>query len=92
MAYGGFDGEITRLHMATSTDGVSWDRHGTTLEASGDGLEALRVHTPRALRLRDGSLHLWYSGLAAGDAGLAYRICSAGFPGRWSAGSEHAWP
>jgi hypothetical protein len=45
------------------------------------------VHTPCAVRLHDGSLHLWYAGLAADNGGLASRICSARFPGPWSTGT-----
>ncbi len=81
------DGGCAAIAMATSADGISWDRHGTTLAASGDGPEARGVHTPCAVRLHDGSLHLWYAGLAAGDTQLAYRICSARFSGPWSTGT-----
>jgi hypothetical protein len=70
--------------MATSADGLSWDRHGTVLAASGDGPEEGGVHSPCVVRLRDGSLRMWYAALAGNDAALAYRICSASFPGPWS--------
>jgi predicted GH43/DUF377 family glycosyl hydrolase len=79
MFYASDDGDQVRIAMATSADGVSWDRHGTALEAAGDGPEAHSVHTPCALRCHDGSLHLWYAALAAGDTDLSYRICSARF-------------
>jgi len=32
MAYGGFDGEATRLHMATSGDGQTWTAQGTIMQ------------------------------------------------------------
>jgi predicted GH43/DUF377 family glycosyl hydrolase len=32
MAYGGFDGDVTRLHMAASEDGERWDPLGTVLQ------------------------------------------------------------
>ena len=32
MAYGGFDGEVSRLHMATSTDAHGWDTHETIMQ------------------------------------------------------------
>ena len=86
MFYASDDGDQVRIAMATSADGLAWDRHGTTLEATGDGPDAHEVHTPCAVRRHDGSLHLWYAGLEAGDTQLAYRICSARFPGPWSTG------
>jgi hypothetical protein len=32
MSYGGFDGEVTRLHMATSADGLNWVPQGTIMQ------------------------------------------------------------
>ena len=32
MAYAGFDGQVTRLHMATSDDGVRWTAHGEFMQ------------------------------------------------------------
>jgi predicted GH43/DUF377 family glycosyl hydrolase len=84
MFYASDDGEQVSIAMATSSDGVSWDRHGTTLAASGTDQDADGVHSPCALRRGDGSLQLWYAGLARHDRALAYRICSARFPGPWS--------
>ncbi len=80
MFYASDDGGRIAIAMATSADGMAWDRHGIVLEASGDSLEAGGVHSPCVVRRRDGSLHLWYAGLAGDDTGLAFRICSAGFP------------
>lgn len=74
------------IAMATSSDGVEWDRHGTTLQAGGEGLETHGVHAPCAVRCRDGSLRMWYAGLGAGDTTLGYQICSARFSGPWSIG------
>ncbi|HEX6329716.1 MAG TPA: hypothetical protein VF129_00295 [Actinomycetota bacterium] len=73
-----------RIALATSPDGVSWDRRGTVLEPAGDGPDASGVHTPCVVRLRDGSLRMWYAGLPTADESLGYRICSARFPGPWS--------
>jgi predicted GH43/DUF377 family glycosyl hydrolase len=87
MFYASHSGSGVNIALATSSDGLSWDRHGTTLEAAGDGAEASEVHTPCAVRLRDGSLHLWYAALPAGDTRLGYRICSARFEGPWSVGT-----
>jgi len=86
MFYGSDDGGRVSIAMATSADGVSWDRHGTALEGTGDGPEARGVHTPCAVRCRDGSLRMWYAGLAAADTDLAYQICSARFNAPWTTG------
>src|SRR6266508_37040 len=67
----------SRLPWRQSADGLSWDRRGTVLAPSGEGPDGLTVHAPCVVRLHDGSLRMWYSGLAVGDADLAYRICSA---------------
>jgi predicted GH43/DUF377 family glycosyl hydrolase len=84
MFYASDDGAKATIAMATSVDGLTWHRHGTMLEASGDGAEEGGVHSPCVLRLHDGSLRMWYAALAENDAALAYRICSASFAGPWS--------
>jgi predicted GH43/DUF377 family glycosyl hydrolase len=84
MFYASDDGATARVAMATSADGLSWDRHGTVLAASGGWAEEGGVHSPCVVRLQDGSLRMWYAALAAGDAALAYRICSASAVGPWS--------
>jgi hypothetical protein len=73
-----------RIALATSSDGLSWDRRGTILEAAGQGPDGSSVHTPCVVRLHDGSVGMWYAGIPIGDDGLGYRICSARFPGPWS--------
>jgi predicted GH43/DUF377 family glycosyl hydrolase len=77
-------GGSLRIAMATSGDGVSWDRRGTVLEPVGSGPDAQSVHTPCVVRARDGSISMWYAGLARGNQELGYRICSASFPGPWA--------
>jgi predicted GH43/DUF377 family glycosyl hydrolase len=77
MFYASDDGRRVEIALATSADGLSWDRRGTVLAPSGEGPDGLTVHAPCVVRLHDGSLRMWYSGLAVGDADLAYRICSA---------------
>jgi hypothetical protein len=42
------------------------------------------VYSPCVVRLRDGSLRMWYAALTGGDAALEYRISSASFAGPWS--------
>src|SRR6266581_1693824 len=83
MFYASDDGTRVSIALATSTDGISWERLGTTL-GPGEGPDGLSAHSPCALRLNDGSIRMWYSGLPVGDTDLAYRICSARFPGSWS--------
>jgi predicted GH43/DUF377 family glycosyl hydrolase len=86
MFYGSDTGDRVDIAMATSTDGLSWNRHGITLQATGEGAEARGVHAPCAVRCNDGSIRMWYAGLGSGDTSLAYQICSARFPGPWSTG------
>lgn len=84
MFYASDDGTRVSIALATSTDGIIWERLGTTLGPSGEGPDGLSAHAPCVLRLHDGSIRMWYSGLPVGDTALAYRICSARFPGPWS--------
>jgi predicted GH43/DUF377 family glycosyl hydrolase len=86
MFYASDHGDRVDIAMASSQDGLEWNRHGTTLQASGEGPDARGVHTPCAIRCHDGSLRIWYAGLAAGDDKLGYQIGSARFPGPWSTG------
>jgi predicted GH43/DUF377 family glycosyl hydrolase len=86
MFYASDHGDRIDIAMASSPDGLEWNRHGTTLEPTGEGPDARGVHTPCAIRCHDGSLRIWYAGLAAGDDNLGYQICSARFPGPWSTG------
>jgi predicted GH43/DUF377 family glycosyl hydrolase len=81
MFYGSDDERRVSIALATSADGVTWDRRGTTLEPSGEGPDGLSVDAPCVLRLTDGSLRMWYAGLPVGDEALSYRICSATFAG-----------
>jgi predicted GH43/DUF377 family glycosyl hydrolase len=80
MFYASDDGQRVHIALATSADGLSWDRRGTILAPSGEGPDGLTTHSPCVVRLHDGSLRMWYSGLAVGDTDLAYRICTARFP------------
>ncbi len=69
--------ERVSIALATSRDGVAWERRGVVLSASEEQPEALAVSTPCVLRLRDGSLHMWYAQRLLGDLQLAYRIRAA---------------
>jgi len=81
MFYASQDGDRGSIALATSADGVSWDRRGTTLAPTAEEPEGRSLDTPCVVRLRDGSLHMWYAALATDDTGLAYRIHSARFSG-----------
>jgi hypothetical protein len=83
MFYASDVGGPIRIALASSSDGLSWDRRGAVLEPAGQGPDGLGVHTPCVMRFRDGSLGMWYSGMPIGDEELGYRICSARFPGPW---------
>jgi predicted GH43/DUF377 family glycosyl hydrolase len=84
MFYASDDGGTGSVAVATSADGLSWNRHGTVLAASDDGAEKGGVYSPCVVRLHDGSLRMWYAALAGSDAALAYQISSASFVGPWS--------
>jgi predicted GH43/DUF377 family glycosyl hydrolase len=73
-----------RIALATSSDGIAWDRRGTVLAPEGHGPDGASVHTPCAVRRHDGTIAMWYAGLPVGDDQLGYRICAATFPGPWS--------
>lgn len=72
------------IALATSAEGVEWTRRGIVLSGSGDDPDASAVSSPWTVRLRDGSLYMWYARRPWGDDQLAYSICAASFPGSWS--------
>jgi predicted GH43/DUF377 family glycosyl hydrolase len=84
MFYASGAGGPIRIAMATSSNGLAWDRHGAVLEPAGEGPDGQSVHTPCVVRLQDGSIGMWYAGVPVGDQELGYRICFARFPGPWS--------
>lgn len=77
MFYAADRGREVSIDLATSPDGVSWDRRGAVLHASGEESDEVAVHTPCALRCRDGSVRMWFAALARGDREAGYRIRSA---------------
>jgi predicted GH43/DUF377 family glycosyl hydrolase len=81
MFYVSDDDRRPAIQMATSEDGVSWDRRGNTLPGSGDDLDTLEERSPCVLRLRDGTLRLWFASRPTGDVSAPYRLCSAAFTG-----------
>ena len=88
MFYVSDDGRRPAIQMATSEDGLSWDRRGNTLPGSGDDVDSLEERSPCVLRLRDGSLRLWFTSRPTGNVSAGYHLCSATFDGRgdWLSG------
>ena len=70
-------GARAAIDMATSDDGVTWDRRGTTLVPGDFGDDSGRVRSPSAIHLNDGRLRLWYARHTAGDPADGYRLWSA---------------
>ena len=77
MFYASDDGRRTGIALATSRDGVNWDRRGLVLPPAGDGDDGLETQTPCVVRLSDGSYRMWYAGLPIDDTQHGYRICTA---------------
>jgi predicted GH43/DUF377 family glycosyl hydrolase len=77
MFYASDNGKQVGIALATSRDGVNWDRRGVVLPPSGDGPDSLATHAPCVIRMSNGSLKMWYSALPLEDTQFAYRICSA---------------
>lgn len=70
-------GGCTAIDMATSDDGVTWDRRGTTLLPADVGDDAGLVRSPSAVHLNDGRLRLWYATHTTGDPADGYHLWSA---------------
>lgn len=70
-------GDEMTISLATSPDGVSWDRRGPLLAPSEAGPDSGCVDTPCVVRFMDGSMHMWYSGAPRDDIEGIRRICSA---------------
>ncbi len=69
------------IQMATSEDGVNWNRRGITLPGSGEDVDTLGERSPCVLRLHDGTLHLWFAARPTNDLEADYRLFSAEFTG-----------
>ena len=82
MWYVGHDGSNSRIHYATSTNGVDWDKHGIVVDlgSSGDTDEAMVHHCSV---IKDGStFKMWYAGRDASVYRLHYATSSDGIS--WS--------
>jgi predicted GH43/DUF377 family glycosyl hydrolase len=73
------DGIRASIDTATSRDGVSWDRRGSTLRLGRQSNRPNRIRSPNAAHLDDGSLHLWYSTRSGEDPPGSCRMWTAAF-------------
>jgi predicted GH43/DUF377 family glycosyl hydrolase len=73
------DGIRASIDAATSRDGVSWDRRGTTLRIAPRSTGPNRIRSPIAAHLGDGSLRLWYSTRVGDDPPGSCRMWTADF-------------
>ena len=69
MFYASENEEQSSVALATSVDGRTWERRGIVLLAATDDdpYSVLAVTAPCVVRLRDGSLRMWYSRRPWGD-------------------------
>jgi predicted GH43/DUF377 family glycosyl hydrolase len=82
MFYASENEQQSSVALATSTEGVEWERRGVVVSTTDDP-DSCAVTAPCVVRLRDGSLRMWYSRRPWGDDQLAYTIGSAIFSGPW---------
>ena len=76
------NGTPASIDMATSRDGVAWDRRGTTLrlgQRGGGDRASTRIGSPIAAHLQDGRLRMWYSVHTNGDVVGSCRLGSPEF-------------
>jgi predicted GH43/DUF377 family glycosyl hydrolase len=73
------DGARATVDIATSDDGVSWDRRGSTLRLGRRHNDRSQLRSPAVLRLRDHHLRLWYAARTTGDPANGCRLWSADF-------------
>jgi hypothetical protein len=76
MFYVSHAGEETTVDVATSRDGVSWQRRGNTLGPEGPGVNLSHPRSPCAVKLHDNKLRLWYAARPAGDIEDGFRLWS----------------
>ncbi|TMK40727.1 MAG: hypothetical protein E6G66_17210 [Actinobacteria bacterium] len=74
MAYGGSDGEHTRVHMAISADGHSWTGHGTIMQR---GIEDALAATHPCLLITGRRWWLFYSGYDGANEGRHGAVLAA---------------
>ena len=91
MFYTGWSDGIGRLGRATSVDGETWTRSGSSVLSDGEDWDAIAVEAGSVERFDDGTWRVWY----AGFDGEEYRIGAATSPDGLVftrlEGSEDAW-
>ncbi|KPC68507.1 hypothetical protein ADL27_56595 [Streptomyces sp. NRRL F-6602] len=66
MWYAGRDGHHRRIHLATSTDGVTWQRHGVVVDTGVSGApDAYAADCPAVTPTADGGLLMVYGACTA---------------------------
>lgn len=73
------DGARATIDIATSDDGVSWARRGSTVLPERRRHGPSRIRSPVVLRLRDHHLRLWYAARTVDDPANGCRLWSADF-------------
>jgi predicted GH43/DUF377 family glycosyl hydrolase len=73
------DSKRASVEIATSDDGVSWARRGSTFRLGRRHHDRSRVRSPAVLRRHDRRLQLWYSARTTGDPADGCRLWSAEF-------------
>ena len=72
MWYGGFDGSHARIHYATSTDGITWDKHGVVVPLGVSGSsDSYHTHAPAVIKDND-IYKMWYSGFDGSHSRIHY--------------------
>lgn len=62
MYYAGLEGEVATIGLATSDDGVTWDKQGQVLDVEEDAWDGAGL-VPGSVEVQsDGTLRLWYTG------------------------------
>jgi predicted GH43/DUF377 family glycosyl hydrolase len=74
MAYGGSDGELTRLHLASSDDGRTWVAQGTFMQREAEDLGGA---TDPCLIVTGERWWLFFTGRRVSDAGTGTAILAA---------------
>jgi predicted GH43/DUF377 family glycosyl hydrolase len=73
------DDARTSIEVATSNDGVSWARRGSTLRLGRRHHDRSRLRSPAVLRMQDRRLRLWYAARTTGDPPNGCRLWSTDF-------------
>jgi predicted GH43/DUF377 family glycosyl hydrolase len=73
------DGTRATVDIATSSDGVAWDRRGSTLRVGRRHPDRSHLRSPAVLGMRDRRLRLWYAARTTDDPADGCRLWSTKF-------------